>query len=111
MTEHTSLTYKAFRDHHAVRYLASALHDKVVGDHVHADKNRILLAGVDRTVAKPGDAFNFRIRTDIHVHNVHRIQDFDVLADDTERNRHALHVFRDHSVQGFCQCRFVSVKC
>ena len=41
---------------------------------------------------------------------MHRVEDFDILADDAEGGCDALHIFFDHLVEGFGQCRLVSIK-
>ena len=52
MTKHASLADKAFGYHHPVRYLASALDDKVIRDYIHADFDWVFLARNYRAVAE-----------------------------------------------------------
>ena len=111
MTKHASLADKAFGYHHPVRYLASALDDKVIRDYIHADFDRVFLARNYRAVTQTGNTLYLAIRTDIDIDNMHRVEDFDIFADDAERRGDARRIPLNHRVEGFCQCGFVSVKC
>ena len=84
MTKHASLADKAFGYHDPVRYLASALDDKVIRDYIHADFDRVFLARNYRAVTQTGNTLYLAIRTDIDIDNMHRVEDFDILADDAK---------------------------